>query len=86
MYENCSLIFTYYHIRLPWQFFIMQPESEPMCKQIPPHHHLRLRILAFDAAHVVTPGEGIVHVGHDVKESVCKVILLSSRNSATHQN
>jgi hypothetical protein len=64
----------------------MQPESEPMCKQIPPHHHLRLRILAFDAAHVVTPGEGIVHVGHDVKESVCKVILLSSRNSATHQN
>jgi hypothetical protein len=55
------------YIGLARKFFIMQPVPETLAMQTPPHHHLRLCILAFDAAHVVTAGGGGVDIGHGKK-------------------
>ena len=42
----------------------MHPVAKPVFKQEPAHHHLRLGILAPDAAHVVASYFGFVDVGH----------------------
>ena len=39
-------------------------------KQKPPHHHLRLGILAFDPAHIITPRLRIMDISHGYKRIV----------------
>lgn len=44
--------------------------KEVSLKQKPPHHHLRLGILAFDPAHIITPRLRIMDISHGYKRIV----------------
>ena len=44
----------------------MKPVPKTIGIQKPPHHHLRLCIFAFDLAHIVAAGIGIVYVGQNI--------------------
>jgi hypothetical protein len=51
----------------------MQPVPESVSMEEAPHHHLRFRILAADATHVVAAGSFAVYVCHGGNVRISKL-------------
>ena len=67
MHKNDGFVFGQYNIGFAGEIFYVQAVTESVCKKKLTHQHLRFRILAFYAAHIVGAGFRVVDVGHAVK-------------------
>ena len=69
MHKDDGLVFAQHQVRFAGEFFIVQPVTKAICMQEFTHQHFRLRILAFNAAHIVATGCYAVYIGHGIKVS-----------------
>jgi hypothetical protein len=78
--KNHGAVFRKDNVWLAGQVLGMQPESETLRKQEPPHLYFRFGILAADLAHVVTAGLFVVNVAHATKiiEALLDSILFTA--------
>jgi hypothetical protein len=62
-----------HNIGFPGQSFIVEPVPEAVGMQEAPHHHLGLRVLVANPAHVLAAGGFVVDVCHYVRMRRCFV-------------
>ncbi len=55
IHEDARTVLAEHNVRMPRQSCIIHTIAEALCPQEPPHHHLRLRILALDGSHIIMP-------------------------------